>query len=124
MAKAVAAGVMSTKLRTMDHDDDWVHAARAAADLSAEKVGDAFLASLTSQRLDLRSTLGSYAVARVLPSTRILLGDVQPDVRSAEYTCGGATARWCRRTSMTSARYASKVRLQRRQTQQPCDEDA
>jgi hypothetical protein len=35
--------------------------------LSPAEVGEAFLASLTSRRLDLRSALGSYAVARLLP---------------------------------------------------------
>lgn len=67
MARAVAAGIMFTEPRVLDHDD-WVAAARdAAAALSAQDIGDAFLASLTSRRLDLRSALGSYAIARVLP---------------------------------------------------------
>lgn len=64
---AVDAGVMSDSPRTEDHDS-WVKAARAAvAPLSAIEVGEAFLASLTSRRLDLRSALGSFAVARFLP---------------------------------------------------------
>jgi hypothetical protein len=67
MARSVEAGVMFDQPRTEDHDG-WVRAARAAvAQLSVQEAGDAFLASLTSRRLDLRSALGSYAVARFLP---------------------------------------------------------
>jgi hypothetical protein len=67
MHAAVAAGVMFAAPRADDHDG-WVRAARTAAQpLSTEQVGSAFLASLTSHRLDLRSALGSYAVARFLP---------------------------------------------------------
>lgn len=67
MAAAMAAGVMFEEPRTEDHDG-WVRAARAAAGrLSAAEVGEAFLASLGSRRMDLRSALGSYAVARRLP---------------------------------------------------------
>ncbi len=67
MRTAADAGVMFSQERTEDHDG-WVAAARAAAaPLSALEVGEAFLASLTSRRLDLRSALGSYAVARFLP---------------------------------------------------------
>lgn len=73
MRTAVEAGVMFTTRRTEDHDG-WVRAARAAAaQLSPQEVGDAFLASLTSRRLDLRSALGSFAVARVLPEHPIEL---------------------------------------------------
>ena len=44
-------------------------AARAAvAAVALEDVSQAFVASLTSRRLDLRSALGSYAVARHLPA--------------------------------------------------------
>ncbi len=71
MRTAVDAGVMFSADRTEDHDG-WVAAARAAAaPLSAFEVGEAFLASLTSRRLDLRSALGSYAVARFLPEHSI-----------------------------------------------------
>jgi hypothetical protein len=67
MAVAEAAGIMFSSPRTEDHDG-WLKAARAAAaSLTAHEVGEAFLASLTSRRLDLRSALGSYAVARFLP---------------------------------------------------------
>jgi hypothetical protein len=67
MAAAIAAGVMFGEPRTEDHDG-WVQAARdAAGRLSAAAAGEAFLASLSSRRMDLRSALGSYAVARRLP---------------------------------------------------------
>jgi hypothetical protein len=67
MAEVVAAGVMFADPRTLDHDA-WVRAGRrAVAAVELEAVGDAFLASLGSRRLDLRSALGSYAVARHLP---------------------------------------------------------
>jgi hypothetical protein len=66
MSAAIEAGVMFGA-RTGDHDS-WVSAARAAADSTTiEEISDAFLAGLTSRRLDLRSALGSYAVARLLP---------------------------------------------------------
>ena len=49
--------------------DELVETARAAvARLDVAEVGDAFLAGLTSRRFDLRSALGSYAVARHLPA--------------------------------------------------------
>lgn len=55
---------------THDHDG-WVEAARSAAtQISAGEVEDAFLASLTSRRLDLRSALPSYVLARALPEHR------------------------------------------------------
>lgn len=71
LGHAVAAGVMFGRTRSGGHDE-WVAAARdAAARTSAREVGDAFLESLGSGRLDLRSALGSYAVARALPEHRI-----------------------------------------------------
>ncbi|MDI6104043.1 hypothetical protein QLQ12_36180 [Actinoplanes sp. NEAU-A12] len=67
LGRAVAAGVMFDRKRSGGHDE-WVAAARrTAAQTSAREVGDAFLESLGSRRLDLRSALGSYAVARALP---------------------------------------------------------
>jgi hypothetical protein len=70
MRSAIEAGVMFGEPRVEDHDG-WVAAARAAAGpLSPAEVGEAFLASLSSGRLDLRSALGSFAVARYLPEHR------------------------------------------------------
>jgi len=67
LAQAVAAGVMFTEPWSLDHDG-WVRAARhGAAAVTADEVGDAFLASLTSRRMDLRSVMASYALTRHLP---------------------------------------------------------
>jgi hypothetical protein len=67
LARAVAAGVMFSEPRSLDHDG-WVNAARhGAAAVTADEVGDAFLASLTRGRMDLRSALASYALTRHLP---------------------------------------------------------
>jgi hypothetical protein len=67
VAAVIADGVMFAQPRSDTHDG-WVAAARrAAAAFTPVEVGDAFLESLSSRRLDLRSALGSYAVARGLP---------------------------------------------------------
>ncbi|WP_132289246.1 hypothetical protein [Kribbella sp. VKM Ac-2568] len=51
----------------LDHGG-WVEAARsAAAQISPREVEDAFVSSLTSRRLDLRSALASFLIARALP---------------------------------------------------------
>ncbi len=48
--------------------DDWVAAARTAvAEVSLAEAEEAFVASLTTRRLDLRSALASFLVARGLP---------------------------------------------------------
>jgi hypothetical protein len=74
MDNAVQAGVMFRASRELDHDG-WVTAARdAAAAVALEEVSEAFIASLTSGRLDLRSALGSYAVARRLPDHGFVAG--------------------------------------------------
>lgn len=65
--KAISAGIMFAEPRQLGHDG-WVAAARLAVTrVSAQDVSEAFLASLTSHRLDLRSALSSFAVARLLP---------------------------------------------------------
>lgn len=46
--------------------------------VSAEEAGEAFLASLTSRRLDLRSALGSYAIARHLPQYSFTVAEFLP----------------------------------------------
>lgn len=66
--RAIAAGLMFTKAWTTNHDSLVDRARRAAAAVSTGEVGRSFIASLTSRRLDLRSALGSYAVARLLPA--------------------------------------------------------
>jgi hypothetical protein len=61
-----APGIMFTGHRRLDHDG-WVQAAiAAAAAATAEETADAFLASLAMRRLDLRSALGSFVLARHL----------------------------------------------------------
>jgi hypothetical protein len=67
MEQAVRAGFMFADPLHRDHDG-WVSAARdACREVSPGEVAGAFLASLTTRRLDLRSALGTYAVARHLP---------------------------------------------------------
>jgi hypothetical protein len=69
-AKAEADGIMFANDDVSDHDQ-WVARARAAASrLEQFTVIEAFLASLTSRRLDLRSALCSYVVARIMPEHR------------------------------------------------------
>lgn len=65
-AYAVNAGVMFEPVY-LSHDElvDWVHQSRDR--LSLEEVVDAFLASLSTRRLELRSALGSYAIALNFP---------------------------------------------------------
>jgi hypothetical protein len=66
-ARAVRDGVMFAESLTLDHDG-WVDRVLAAVALvDAAAVSDAFIVSLTTRRLDLRSAMGSYAVARHLP---------------------------------------------------------
>ncbi len=52
---------------TVTHDQLVQDLKGLTGSLSAKTVGDAFLASLTSRRLDLRSALGSFAFAYSLP---------------------------------------------------------
>lgn len=69
-AAAIRSGVMFDQPRQLGHDG-WVEAARAAAAaVSASEISAAFLVSLTTRRLDLRSALGSFAVARHLVAHR------------------------------------------------------
>jgi hypothetical protein len=65
-AHAIDAGVMFDGTYDATHDEivDAIIAAREALD--EDEVVAAFLSSLTSRRLDLRSALGSFAVARHL----------------------------------------------------------
>jgi len=65
--KAVSAGLMFSEQLVIDHDECVKTAQEAANDVSLGEVADAFVASLTTERFDLRSALGSYAVARLLP---------------------------------------------------------
>jgi len=66
LAHAIEAGVMFQDTPTVAHDEVVAGVLDAIARVSAHDVADAFLGSLTSRRLDLRSALGSYVVARHL----------------------------------------------------------
>jgi len=78
LAFARTAGIMFEPI-ALDHDEEIQRALRARDAVTARQVGHAFLASLNSRRLDLRSALGSFAEnlrcgAIVLsdPSTRMI----------------------------------------------------
>lgn len=65
--RAVSAGLMFTEPLVMDHDECVMAAQDAANCLTTEEVSEAFIASLNCNRNDLRSALGSFAVALQLP---------------------------------------------------------
>jgi len=58
----------------LSHDEAVARARRAVQAISMQKVGDVFLASLTTRRLEWRSALGNYAVAKQLPD-HTFMGD-------------------------------------------------
>jgi hypothetical protein len=64
---AKSQGVMFDPSAT-SHQDVVERLLRAVNSLTPQEVGDAFLASLSSRRLDWRSLLGSYTVFRHMPS--------------------------------------------------------
>lgn len=74
LARAVAAGLMFAKPLSTYYDNLVERAYRFAHETSLAEVGAALLASLGSRRLDLRSALGSYAVARHLPDHQFTKG--------------------------------------------------
>jgi hypothetical protein len=61
------AGVMFDPVR-LSHDEIIRRALRAVDEIDPADVADAFLSSLSTRRLELRSALGSYAVLRHLPA--------------------------------------------------------
>lgn len=63
-----AAGIMFDSDDPTGHDGCVERARSAAQRVNLSDVSDAFLASLTSRRLDLRSALSSYVIARSPPS--------------------------------------------------------
>lgn len=83
LAHAVEAGAMFGDPMTMAHDDLVAGVVDAASRVSADEVADAFVVSLSTRRLDHRSALGSYAVARHL--TR---HDFEPDADDRCAACG------------------------------------
>ena len=66
LAFAKSAGLMFDAI-SLNHDKAVAWALGARIAVSQEQVVSAFLASLSSRRLDLRSALGSYAVLRHFP---------------------------------------------------------
>jgi hypothetical protein len=82
----MAAGSMFPP-QDYDHDRVIAEIHRLRALITPKAVGDQFLASLSTRRLDLRSAMGSYAVARHLPAHEF--------VRSKVFTFGGDTCGIC-----------------------------
>jgi hypothetical protein len=72
---ALNAGYMFEPV-VLSHDDIIVWLKKIFKKIEMRKVTDAFLSSLTTRRLDLRSALGSYAIARHFPSHRFFGDDV------------------------------------------------
>ena len=67
-ARAKDAGIMFDADEDRSDHDTWIaRAHEAARQLTLEEVVEAFIASLGSRRLDLRSALSSYIVAQNLP---------------------------------------------------------
>ena len=66
LAYARAAGVMFEDPVSAKHDDVVAQVVKAAASVASGDAANAFLSSLTTRRLDRRSILGSYAVAKHL----------------------------------------------------------
>jgi len=73
---AKAAGVMFDQ-SSRSHDEITVCAIRVSSEITPKSVADAFIASLGSRRLDLRSALGSFAVMRHLPPHDAAVGGRQ-----------------------------------------------
>lgn len=78
---AKRAGVMFDEVR-LSHDDVIARALSAVRAVDRESVADAFVASLSSRRLELRSALGSFAVLQHFPRHHI------PTERDACPVCG------------------------------------
>jgi hypothetical protein len=90
--RATAALFLLTVPRA-EHHDGWVGAVRrAVSQVSAEEAATAFLASLASRRLNLRSALGSYAIARFLPAHDFEL--LPTDVSLPGSWSSGMAAHW------------------------------
>ncbi|WP_328332237.1 hypothetical protein OHA70_13525 [Kribbella sp. NBC_00382] len=68
LAAAIAAGVMFPTIPKRSHDELVGEVRDLAKSVPIADAGQAFVASLSSHRLDLRSALGSLAVARHLPA--------------------------------------------------------
>lgn len=64
----------------LSHDVAISRLAVAAQQLSPRQVADGFLASLSTRRLEWRSALGSYSVARWLPNHEAVLVEKRCDI--------------------------------------------
>ena len=62
---------------TLGHSEALSHLQGVANKLTERMAADAFLASLSTRRLDWRSVLGSYSVARHMPSHELTAGEGQ-----------------------------------------------
>lgn len=74
LAGAVDAGVMFRDAPEREHDEWVAIVRRLAGTVAPTEAGAAFMASLRSRRLDLRSAMSSLAVARSLPEHAFLRG--------------------------------------------------
>lgn len=91
-AYARAAGLMFDPV-TYDHNGAVRWLVQTCRQVQATDVARAFLASLSTRRLDLRSALGSYAVFRHLPVHAY-----------APHNPANAGGRWCRRCGLDGKR--------------------
>lgn len=87
LAYAKQAGLMFDPV-LLSHDEVIVRAVAAAHRINKRQVADAFLASLSTRRLDLRSGIGSFAVLRFLPDHAVVPGAKQCAICGAYETRG------------------------------------
>jgi hypothetical protein len=90
LAYAMRAGYMFPS-ETLSHGDMVARVQRAVRAVSLQAITNGFLASLTSRRLELRSALGSYAVARYLPDHAFVGSDARCTLCDA---CSVANVDW------------------------------
>lgn len=76
-AHAKSAGVMFDTPLVMDHECLVEKLRDIIQHTNLRRVSDAFIASLSSRRLDLRSALGSYAVFQHLPTHEAVVGSLR-----------------------------------------------
>jgi hypothetical protein len=83
---AVEAGLMFEAARKATHDEVVDGVLDAYSSIALQAVADCFLASLSTRRLDLRSALGSFTIARHLQPHRFEPGP--PEIDEACAVCG------------------------------------
>ncbi len=94
---AKATGVMCDPIDLLTHDETVSGVREAVAAVNERGVSGAFLASLASRRLELRSALGSYAVARHLPAHDLVPWEFNHD--GSRVQCGSVERGASSRTS-------------------------